>query len=70
MQTGHRVHTIGLKAGNESRYMYEHCGAIKEALAHNKMGRKEGWNSQVPSLPARWPADEVVWVAHGCAIIT
>ena len=33
------------------------------------MGRKEGWNTQVPSLLARWPADKVAWVIHGCMII-
>ena len=37
MQTGHRVRTISLQVGDESRYMYDHCGAIKEALACNKI---------------------------------
>ena len=63
---------MGLQVGNEHRYMQGNCGAIKEALACNKMekiGKKEGWNPQVPGPLARWPADKVSWVAHGCMII-
>ena len=37
MRTGHRAHTISLRVRNENRYTYNHCRAIKEALAHHKM---------------------------------
>jgi len=37
MQTGTGVHTIGLQVGNENRHPYDHCRAIKEALACNKI---------------------------------
>jgi len=37
MQTGHRNATIGLQVGNENRNPYDHCGAIKEALACNNI---------------------------------
>ena len=37
MKTGHRVHTINIRVKNESRYSHNHCRAIKEALACNKM---------------------------------
>ena len=66
------MHTNGLRVGNGDRYAYEHCGAIKEVLAHNMIEldhKKRGLDPQVPGLPAKWLADEVVWVTHGCAII-
>jgi len=63
MQTGHRAHTISLQVGNENRYMYNHCRAIREALACNKIEidgkKKEGWDPQVPGLPARWSGNKV-----------
>jgi len=37
MQPRDRVHTIDLRVGNESRYAYGHCGAIKEVLTHSKI---------------------------------
>jgi len=30
IETGHGAHTISLQVGNENRYVYHHCGAIKE----------------------------------------
>jgi len=51
MQTGHRAHTIGLQVGNESRYAHNHCRAIKEALACNKMeidGKERGLEPSGP----------------------
>jgi len=30
------VHTISLQVGNENRYAYKHCRAIKDTLAPNK----------------------------------
>jgi len=37
MQTRDRAHTIGLWVGNESKYAYGHCEAIKEVSACNKV---------------------------------
>ena len=37
MRTGHRVHTNGVQIGNEHRGAGDDCGAIKEALACNKI---------------------------------
>jgi len=45
MQTGHRG------AYNQASSVYDHCRAIKKALAHNNMeidGKEEGWDPQVP----------------------
>jgi len=42
------------------------------SLVTNKMEidwKKEGWNPQVPSLPARWPADKAAWVTPGGMIV-
>ena len=47
-EQGTGVHTISLQVRNENRYAYEHCGAIKEALACNKInidGEKIGLGS-------------------------
>jgi len=30
----------------------------------------EGWDPQVPGPLARWAANKVAWVVHGCVIIT
>jgi len=64
MRTGHKA--------DESRHVQHHCGAIREVLACNKMEideKKEGWDPQVPDPLARWPANDVVWMACGCVII-
>ena len=37
--------------------------------ARNRLEGKEGWDLQVPGLLARWNANEVAWVVHGCVII-
>ena len=37
MWTGNRGAYIGLQVRNENRYSYNHCRAIREVLAHNKM---------------------------------
>ena len=44
MQTGHRVHTISLQVGNESRYVHNHCGAIRELACHKMEidGKEQG----------------------------
>ena len=65
-EQGTGAHTISLQVGNESRYTYNCCGEIKEALACNKMvidGKERGWDPQVPGPLARWPATTVAWVA-------
>ena len=67
------MHTIGLQVRNEGKYPYDHCGTIKEALACNNMeidGKERGLGPSVPGPLARWPADKVAWVAHGCTIVT
>src|SRR5882724_2274020 len=64
MRTGYRGAYNGLHVGNENRYTYEHCGAIKEALASNKMEidhKKRGLGPSGTGLPASWLANEVVW---------
>jgi len=37
MRTGHRAHTNGVRVRNEHRDVGDDCGAIKEALACNKI---------------------------------
>jgi len=67
------MYTSRLQVGNEGRYAYNHCGAIKEVLACNNMeidGKERGWDPQVPGPLARWPAGKVAWVAHGFTLIT
>jgi len=36
-EQGTVVHTISLQVRNENRYAYEHCRAIRGALAHNEI---------------------------------
>ena len=50
-KTGHRAHTISLRVGKESMYVYDHCRAIKEALACNNMeidGKERGLGPSGP----------------------
>ena len=57
------VSDLGMRAGT-----HNYCGAIKEALACNKMeidGKERGLR---PSGPRS--TDKVAWVVHGCMIIT
>jgi len=34
-----------------------------------RIAGNEGWNPQGPCPPARWTANEVAFMMHGCAIV-
>jgi len=53
--------------------MWDHCRAIRKALAYNMIEidwKKRGLEPSDPQPASWWPANEVAWVVCDCTIVT